>query len=64
MLASPLVPGWYYKSCDGLCRILDFNGLKTGRLAKGLSQVDAARRLEVSPALPCHARERQTPFDA
>jgi transcriptional regulator with XRE-family HTH domain len=27
---------------------LDFNGLRTGRLAKGLSQVEAAMRLEVS----------------
>src|SRR5687767_1132625 len=38
----------YYKTCDKLGHAMNFHDLRTGRLAKGMSQVEAAARLKVS----------------
>ncbi|MGH7407910.1 MAG: helix-turn-helix domain-containing protein, partial [Candidatus Methylomirabilales bacterium] len=38
----------YYSSCDRLFCAMNFHDLKSGRLARGLSQVQAATRLGVS----------------
>ena len=54
----------YYRFCDKLSYAMNFHDLKSGRLAKGLSQVQAATRLGVSQpylAMLESGRRRLTP---
>jgi len=54
----------YYSFCDKLFSAMNSNELKSGRLAKGLSQVEAANRLGVSQpylAMLESGRRRLTP---